>query len=423
MKLIAMLSLKIKNGLLPQFISSLYKCGISINFINLTDSDEKWEDYSIEITYSVKKELIRLLDSLNKNTEYFRNITITSTLEDRIKGGLLKTAGKIDIENINDIDMTLLGGSKLIHEKIDAGLGKNYCGCFNSVVLISGYKSSRNNTITNLHHYYVDSEKDAVIISRFTGRNAFPCVIKYSSVEDLIKSIKAIEENFSCIRISRTDEEELPILSIIESVSRPLLSSEYDEEPLFYFGLIRKICHDHKMKPEETAIGIIGLSIASIRLTTLLYKSGYMKVLGYDSRERVMMSFETQKGLATTIENITSNCDIILIMDEQNEADIMKMMRAGQIYISKHRMEKTSQEIIRQNGLKDFVIMDENVTIPLIPGMLNGLIMNDKKYYSDDMLIKLGELIAKKINEKNELEGVFSDLQEKIEHQMQIISG
>src|SRR5208337_27312 len=141
MKLVAELSLKIRKGILPQFISTLYKYGIGINFIDLTESDEKWEDYSIEITYSIKKELIRLLDSLKKNSEYFKDISITSTLEDKIKGGLLVTTGKIVIENINDIDTALLGGNKLIHEKIDSGLGKSYCGSFNSIALVSGFKA------------------------------------------------------------------------------------------------------------------------------------------------------------------------------------------------------------------------------------------------------------------------------------------
>ncbi len=419
MKLIAELSLKIKIGLLPQFIASLYKYSICINYINLTEADDKWEDYAIEITYSVKKELIRLLDSLNKNSEYFRNIHITSTLEDRIKGGLLKTTGKIEIENINDIETTLLGGSRLIHEKIEAGLGKNYCGCFNSVALISGYKNTRNNPIAHLHHYYAESEKDAVIINRFTGRNAFPCVIRYSSIEDLIKSIKTIEDNYSCLRILKTDEEELPLSSIIDSINRPVISYEFDEEPLFYLALINKIVDDQKIKPNETAIGIVGLSPASIRLTALLNRSGFAKVLGYDARERIMMSFETRKGLATTVENIVANCDIILLMDEQSEFAVEENMRAGQIYISRITTSKSPQELIKNKGLKDFIQTDENSPMPLMPGMLNGLLLNEEKYFSDDMLVKLAELVAKLMTEKNSLPGMFGELQEKIELQMQ----
>ena len=419
MKLIAVVSIKMKTGLLPQFIASLYKYGVGINYINLTETDDRWEDYSIEITYSVKKELIRLLDSLNKNTEYFRNISITSTLEDRIKGGLLKTSGKIDIENINDIETALLGGNRLIHEKIDAGLGKSYCGCFNSVGLISGHRTSRSNSITHLHHYYADSERDAVIINRFTGRNAFPCVIRYSSIEDLMRSLKSVEDNFACIRIMKTDEEELPYSSIIDSISRPIISSELDEKPLFYYSLLQKLCSVHKMKPEETAVGIIGLSGYSIRLTALLNKCGYAKILGYDSRERIMMSFETRKGLATNVENIMANCDIILIADEHGEHDIDEKMQPGQILISENPADKSPEEMVRHKGLKDYIVTGEHCAVSLIPGMLNGILSREERFYSDEMLLRLGDFVSRNISDKYMLPGLFSSFNENFEAEIQ----
>ena len=74
MKLIAVLAIKIKRNFLPQFIQSLYKYTCSINMINLTDSDEKWEDYSVEIIYSTRKDFARLIDYLKKNNEYFKDI-------------------------------------------------------------------------------------------------------------------------------------------------------------------------------------------------------------------------------------------------------------------------------------------------------------------------------------------------------------
>jgi len=421
MKLVAAMSLKIKNGLLPQFISALYKYGVGINQINLTQTDNRWDDYSIEITYTHKKELIRLLDSLNRSTENFRNITITSTLEDRIKGGLLRTFGKIELENINDIETSLLGGNRLIHEKIDAGLGKSYCGCFNSIGLFSGYRASRNSNISRLYGYYADSERDAVIISRFTGRNAFPCVIRYSSIEDFIKSIKAVEENFACIRLYKMDEEDLSFSTIADSLTRPLISFELDEEPLFYLSLIKKICSDHKIKPAETAVGIIGLSSSAIRLTALLNKTGFAKVLGYDGRERIMMSFETRRGLATTVENIVSNCDIIILNDEQGEFSLEDKMQAGQIYISRTVTEKLSSDLKKLKGLKDFIVTDENSTMALMSGLVNGIMMQEEKTYTDEMLLKLSDMVFRSMTEKYALPGIFGDFQEKMEQQIQRI--
>ena len=194
MKLIASITLKMKKVVLPQFISTLYKHNIDINMINLTEADGKWESYTIEIIYLSKKDLARLVDTLKKNSEYFQDITVTSTLEDKIKGGILTTSGKIEIENINDVWTALIGSNKLIHEKIDAGLQKNHCASFKSIALISGIKI-KNSASNNLYyHLYADSERDSVLISRFTGKNAFPIVIKYNSIEDMINTIKELKK-------------------------------------------------------------------------------------------------------------------------------------------------------------------------------------------------------------------------------------
>ena len=178
MKLISILAIKIKRSFLPQFIQSLYKHTCSINMINLTDSDEKWEDYSVEIIHSTRKDIARLIDYLKKNNEYFRDIAITSTIEDKIKGGLLVSCGKDILDNLNDFQTSLIGGSVLIHEKIDAGMASSFCGIFNSIALISGHKIKKDFSEAEIYHQYTDSERDAIIINRFAGKNGFPIIIK-----------------------------------------------------------------------------------------------------------------------------------------------------------------------------------------------------------------------------------------------------
>jgi len=417
MRLIASVTLKMKKVILPQFISTLYKHNIDINMINLTESDGKWEDYSIEIIYSAKKDLVRLIETLKKNSEYFQNIVVTSTLEDKIKGGVLIISSKVEIENINDISTVLIGGNKLIHEKIDAGLQSSYCASFNSIALISGIKITSSGDNKNYYHLYADSERDSVLIGRFTGKNSFPLVIKYHSIEDMIKTIKGIEENFSCLRIMNNDEDDYLFSNIIDSVSKPLIFRELDENPVHYLAVINTLIHNHSIIPGDTSVGIIGLNNSTIRLTALLVKSGFMKILGHDINERQMMSFENRKGLATTVENVISNSDILMIMDEKIVHDYMQSFKAGQIIISGITSDLGDIPALKDKGVREFIRIEETDTLSLLPALINAVIAGSEKYFSDDMLISIAEIISIQMKKKYDLPGLFSsDLNREIEN-------
>jgi len=416
MKLIASVALKMKKIVLPQFISTLYKHNIDINMINLTESDGRWEDYTIEIIYSSKKDLVRIIDTLKKNSEYFKDIVVTSTLEDKIKGGVLITSSKIEIENINDIWTALIGGNKLIHEKIDSGLQASFCANFNSIALISGIKNIKTGNNNLYYHLYADSERDSVIIGKFTGRNSFPLVIQYNSIEDMIKTIKGIEENFCCLRLMNNDEEDFLFTNIIDAVSKPLIFKELDENPAHYLSVINTIAKNHNIIPEDTSFGIIGLNNSTIRLTSLLVKSGYMKILGHDTNERQMMSFENKKGLATTVENVISNSDILMIMDEKISHDYLNSFRAGQIVISGINNDIGDTASMKNKGVREYIKIEETDTLSLLPALLNGIIISDKKYYTDEMLINIAGLISNLMQMKYDLPGLFSNISSEIEN-------
>jgi len=415
MRLIASITLKMKKVILPQFITTLYKHNIDINMINLTESDGKWEDYSIEIIYSAKKDLIRLIDILSKNNEYFQNIVVTSTLEDKIKGGVLTVSSKVEIENINDVSTALIGGNKLIHEKIDAGLQNSYCASFNSIALISGIKITAATDNRRYYHLYADSERDSVLIGRFTGKNSFPLVIKYNSIEDMIKTVKGIEENFCCLRIMNNDEDDYLLSNIIDSVTKPLIFKELDENPVHYLAVINTLISNHSIVPGDTSVGIIGLNNSTIKLTALLVKSGYMKVLGHDTNERQMMSFENRKGLATTVENVISNSDILMIMDENITHDYMQSFKAGQMVISGLTSDIGDIAVLKDKGVREFIRIEETDTLSLLPAMINAILASSEKHFSDDMLIGIARAISTQMQKKYDLPGLFSDISEEIE--------
>ncbi|MCL2156021.1 MAG: hypothetical protein FWH53_10180, partial [Leptospirales bacterium] len=410
MKLIASATIKMKKNILPQFIATLYKYNMDVNTINLTESDSKWDEYAIDIVYSAKKDIVRLVDTLKKNVELFKEVVVTSTFEDKIEGGILITSSKIEIENINDIQTALIGGNKLIHEKIESNLQKNYCASFNSIALIGGVKISDETDDRFFYHMYADCERDSAIIKRFTGKNSFPIIIKYHTIEDMIKIIKGIEENFCCLRILNNDEDDYLLANIIDSVTKPLIFRELDENPVFYLSLINTISKKNNIVPSETSVGIIGLTNSTIRLTSLLGQSGYMKVLGYDSNERRMMSFENRRGLATTIENVISNSDILMIMDEKISYDYINSFRAGQIIISGIADDFADAKSLEKKGVRELIKIEDSGCLSILPSLLNVFIDSTEKRFNDNMLINIAECISKHLDNQYDFPNLFNNL-------------
>ena len=410
MKLIASVTIKIKKNILPQFIATLYKYNLDVNTINLTESDSKWEEYSIDIVYSIKKDLVRLVDTLKKNIEYFKEVTVTSTLEDKIKGGILITSSKVEIENINDIQTALIGGNKLIHEKIESNLQKNYCASFNSIALICGVKILDEGDDRLFYHLYADSERDSALIRRFTGKNSFPIVIKYNLIEDMIKIIKSIEQNFCCLRIMNNDEDDYLLANIKDAVTMPLIFRELDENPILYLSIINTLSKKNEIVPSETSVGIIGLSNSAIKLTSLLGQLGYMKVLGYDSNERRMMLFENRRGLATTIENVISNSDILMIMDEKISYDYINSFRAGQIIISGITEDLADEKSLEARGVRELIKIEDMGYLSILPGLLNAFIDSSEKCFNDSMLINIASCISKHMDNQYDLPNLFNNL-------------
>ncbi|HOP61829.1 MAG TPA: hypothetical protein PK358_00025 [Spirochaetota bacterium] len=415
MKLTAVLTIRMKKGILPQFISTLYKQQMEISSINLTESDSKFDGYTIEIIYTSKKDLMRVTEALKKNSEMFRDISITSTLEDKIVGGLLVTEGKIQIETVSDIETAFLGGTTLIHEKIDAGFGKQYCSVSDSIGVISAFKKMQEPT-NEYYHYYADSERDSIIISRFTDKNAYPVALKYQSVEDLIKILKGLEESFSCFRFMNTDSDDhLFRNTIIDAVKKPVLFRETDELPLYLMSVITKTCKKQRNKPEETSVGILGLNHGMIRLTSLLSSAGYLKVLGHDQRERTMMSFESEGGLATTAANVADNADILIATDDQLLRENIPSINPGGTLIAGFGGETPDPAIIAERGLKELIRFRTEDLLTLIPPMVKGITSGEQRFFSNELLIKISQSTARELSDDYRFPGFFSEVSEKIE--------
>ncbi len=415
MRLLSIINIRIRNGYLPHLTNEIYKRGCEIRRSALLEDTGTYDIFQFEIFYSNKEKFKGLLDKITKHEDNFQIISFENDHEEEITGGLLDVTGKIPIESQIDYEMKVLGLSDLALDFINNNEDNiKYTGISKNIGLVSGFKDD-NDSKNGLLKSYVLKERDSIIINKFAGLNAFPFIIKFSDVYDFIKTLQRIESTFSALRIC--DIEEVDDTSVYEQLysesSLPITTQSYDELPLYILTVINYLIEKYELKMDSMNIGFIGLNISTLRLTNLILKVGFYRVLGCDKNVKFMHAFEKEGGLATSEENIFKNSDIIILFKNDFNKNEFNNIGSGQTLISLIDEELDTADL-KDKGVKEIIhnrYMDLSI---LFPGILKGLIGTGLKRLEDDMLINLSKKILATKPLDNILPNVFSNVHDTI---------
>ncbi|MDY6935585.1 MAG: hypothetical protein SVZ03_15350 [Spirochaetota bacterium] len=423
MKSIVEMIIHVKRGFLAHLTNEIYKRGYEIQRVMKLESQRDRDMFHFEITYHNDEKFNGLIDKIKKHENNFEIVSIYNPIEDRLVGGSLKVSGKFSIENSFDYDIKISGALDLILKRIDEREdGIIYTGLSKNIGLISGLFPQLD-CMKGLLRTQVINEMDSVIINRFSGLNAYPVTINYTHIDDFIKILKGIESTFSAIRITYIDgQDDISLYDrIISETSLPVLTKYYDEIPLYLLITILHLYKKHKVDIKESNVGVIGINISSLRLTSLLIDLGFSRILGNDINERMMFSFEKEGGLATTRENIFSNSDLIIIFKNHIDTQDMEKFGPGQIVISLVD-DDIDKSILVERGVKEFLNGNwMNLSI-LFPGILKGLIKSDIDHLNNTRLINLSNMISDREFAEEIAPDLFTDIHEKISGFVQKLS-
>lgn len=414
MKFLGEFTISVKKGYLPHVTNELYKRKCEILKMSLVQSSDESDIFTVRIVYSSGDKFHGFIDKIEKHSDNFEILEIHHLLEESIFGGLLRVTGKLPVENSDDYQINVHGAADLIIEKAYANSDDDtFIGIRKNVALVNGMKRSAGSDREIFLKQYVMAERDAVIISRFVGLNAFPLVMWYDQVEDIIRCLKSIEDTFSVIRINYLEDNDVSVYEqIYKDISVPLLIKPFDEAPLFLLTVILSLLEKNGFDIKENNIGIIGIDINAIRLARLLNIAGCKRILGCDTSEILMLGFEKEGGLATTADNIFSNSDVILIIKDYFTIDEFFKIRPGQMLLSLIDETEFDMDVVQEKGLREFLHgnwMDLSV---LFPGIIRGLVESGLRL-DDKRLVEIAREIVK-LFEGSILPDMFSDIHEKM---------
>ncbi len=415
MRLINEITVIIKKKSFPSFIDELYKRECDILELQHIEETGEGTLYTLRVSSNSLKRFEEFITIIGNAGEKYKIISTRNVIEERVAGGLLSVAGRMPVENISDLNTSVLGAADLVHEKIKKEDGARYSGIARSVCLLSGIKADEEGERVHLLNEYTNAERDAVIINRFSGLNGYPLAVRYDHPEDIITVMKKIERNYSAIRVLRIDDASLMLYELLFSdLTVPVVSMEHDDIPLVLLAYIIRIMLKYRLKAEETTVGFIGIDLSAIRLARVLDKIGFRRILGFDHGEKAMLALENQGGLATTDENIFGNADITVLLKNNFDHEKYLKIRPGQFVISFMDDEIPDIEAVSDKGIREFIKRDVTHLAAVVPGMLLGVIGNNIPNISDGRLVEYAKKIVGFLSETFEFPHLFGDIHEKI---------
>jgi malate dehydrogenase (oxaloacetate-decarboxylating) len=415
MRLISKIIIKIKTGFLQHLINEVYKRNCGVKNISLIESGHGTDLFHIEIIYT---SIERYKDLLNKITKYEENFQVISTenlIENEISGGMLNVTGKLRFDNLIDYEMNVLGAAELIFNKLqEKGNILQYSGISRNIGMFCGITAGEELEEKHLKLYTI-AERDSIIAKKFTGFNSFPLLVKLSQFDDFVKILIGVVSTFSAIRIINLEDiDDITLYErLYDDISLPLLSHCYDEIPLYLLIAIVHLLTKNSFNIKTCTVGLIGISTSSLRITRLLVKLGFPRILGYDNNLKFMHSFEREGGLATTHEHIYENSDLIIIFKDQFDSDELYRFGTGQIIISLLNKDLETS-VMKEKGVRDFLQSGWMDNFALFPGLLKGLIESNVKFLDDAKIIKLSQKIGALKGKDEILPDVFSEVHQKL---------
>ncbi len=399
----------------PQLVFDIYKSGCGIQNSEYVMDSDKNEQFRLEIVYRKRNSFLQLINELDSFPGKYRVIKVANALEEKIRGGLLRVSGKFPLENLVDYEIGLLGAAELIQGKIKKGSGLEFSGISKNIGIISCVREDDETAGVRKLKYYAEAERDSVVISRMTDLNPIPLIINFRQLDDLIKAVQRIENSFSSLRFIEIDDtESLSYDQIYSDINLPVTSKRYDDIPLYLLSTISKIASKKRLKPAETAIGIVGIDFVAMRCARIFLKAGFYRVLGYDHNEKKMLTFENNGGLATTLDNIFGNTDIVILLKNCFTHENFEKIRPGLNIISLLDESEIDRDLITNRGIREFIQVDESGLLVLFPGLARGIIESGSRTLDDEKLIGIGKKLTGMINEECQLPDIFSDIHEKI---------
>ncbi|MCR9143666.1 MAG: hypothetical protein NXI24_15565 [bacterium] len=239
------------------------------------------------------------------------------------------------------------------------------------------------------HRHYASPhlERDAFLLARHAGLQPGPLWLDARNEEELIRTVQAVQGNFSSLRLSGLDPTyAMEVAERLEEIIEvPFIHAEAIERPLLMAAVLQNAARFHDLTLSGATGAVIGLGPEGEGLLDYLLQFGLTRVYGIDSDLRQVSRFEKRGGIASSIDHVYDYADFVVITPDCPVRLDDNRFHAGQMVLSFHagsinprHMKAEVAERCYQGG--------EPHPVFVLPGLFGAIQRTRPRKITDDML-------------------------------------
>jgi len=384
-----------KVGTLARLLAAISSMGASIGSIEMLN----------ETAHSVLRDITIYADDtehMDKVIEAMRDNEGTRVLEIRDEVLALHQKGKIairsrfPIDSIATLRRVYTPGVAEVCLKIadDPELARLYTSISHMVAIVTdGSAVLALGDIGSLASMPV-MEAKSMLLETLVGLSGMPILLNTRNPNEIVQAVAAIAPTFAAIQLEdisapRCFEIEERLQSILDI---PVMHEDQHGTAVVSVAALTVAANRTGVDMHKAVIGQIGLGVAGNAIARMLMRLTGKPVFGADLNEGALERFRRAGGRPSNVNEIMSECDIVMAATGQANIINPEMIRKGQVILALST-EVDPEEALARGAA--FAADGQAVNNVLgFPGILRGAIDSQAPRITDEMLFAAVEVLV-----------------------------
>jgi len=241
-------------------------------------------------------------------------------------------------------------------------------------------------------------EGKAMLMETLVGLSGMPILLNTKDPDEIVQAISTIALTFAAIQLEdisapRCFEVEERLQAMLDI---PVMHDDQHGTAVVSAAALKVITKRAHVDMDKAVIGQIGLGAAGNAIAKMMMRLTGNPVLGIDLNETCMERFERDGGKRSSLQEIMSECEIVIATTGSPNLIKPEMIHKGQVILalSNPKPEIDTQEAVERGAV--FAADGKSVNNILgFPGIFRGAVDSRSPRITDEMLIAAVDVLVR----------------------------
>jgi malate dehydrogenase (oxaloacetate-decarboxylating) len=241
-------------------------------------------------------------------------------------------------------------------------------------------------------------EGKAMLMETLVGLSGMPILLNTKDPDEIVQAVSTIALTFAAIQLEdisapRCFEVEERLQAMLDI---PVMHDDQHGTAVVSAAALKVITKRAHVDMDKALIGQIGLGAAGNAIAKMMMRLTGNPVLGIDLNETCMERFERDGGKRSSLQEIMSECEIVIATTGSPNIIKPEMIHKGQVILalSNPKPEIDTQEAVERGAV--FAADGKSVNNILgFPGIFRGAVDSRAPRITDEMLIAAVDVLVR----------------------------